>query len=356
MPDVNQPPVWISEAEVVQLMDLSGAVTALEAGFAAEGGGSAVAMHKTMASFGAHATLHAIGAAFESAGIVGTKTWAHTPGGAAPHLLLFDAGDGSLAAVIEAFALGQMRTAGTAALATDRLARSDASRLGMVGTGKQALAQVAAVACVRPVEHVTCFGRDREKAARFAQGVREELGLECSVAASAAEAVATADVVTFATRATQPVVSTKDVPAGAHVNAIGAIALDRMEFEPDLLERCDVVATDSLPQARALSTELREYFDSGKGEWASVREVADLVVEGARRPVGADLTLFKGMGSGIEDLALGIAILERARVARLGSIIASAELPRPRPRLVRTPAVDGHYEAELERKGAPDED
>jgi gentisate 1,2-dioxygenase len=76
---------------------------------------------------------------------VATKTWAHTPGGADPCLLLFDEDTGELRAVIEAFVLGQLRTAGTVALATDLLARPDARRLAVIGPGKQALAQAAAV-------------------------------------------------------------------------------------------------------------------------------------------------------------------------------------------------------------------
>lgn len=324
---------WISEHDVARLVDLEDSLAVLESGFAAEGRGAAVAMDKTMVAFGDHATLHAIGAVFDEAGLVGTKTWAHTPGGADPHLLIFDAADGSLLAVIESFVLGQLRTSGTAGIATDRLARPDAHRLAIIGTGKQALGQVAAVACVRAISRVTCFGRDAGRAAAFAARVEDELAIACSVAPSVAAAVEGAEIVTLATRATEPVLFASDLAPGTHVNAIGAIALDRREFEPQLLARCAVVATDSIGQCRGLSAELRDFYGGADGDWSQLTTLAGLAASGARRPSAADLTLFKGMGSGVEDVALGAAVLERAMAD--GSGVQVARTGRARPRLRR---------------------
>src|ERR1700680_1050786 len=132
---------WISESDVVSLMDLPGAIQALERGLIAEAEGHATNMVKTHAEWDGGSTLHAIGAAFPHDGFVGTKTWAHTEGGATPLLIIFDSHNGSLKAVIEAFALGQMRTASASGVATKWLAVDDASEFTMIGTGKQALAQ-----------------------------------------------------------------------------------------------------------------------------------------------------------------------------------------------------------------------
>src|SRR3989442_45669 len=148
MPDDS--PLWITEAEVVSLMDMREAIDALEKGLLAEAHGEARNMVKTHAEFGDGATLHAIGAVFPHAGFVGTKTWTHTPGGATPLLILFDAATGALRAVIEAFALGQLRTGGASGVATRWLAAEGAVEFAMIGTGKQAITQVAAVLAVRP--------------------------------------------------------------------------------------------------------------------------------------------------------------------------------------------------------------
>ena len=141
--------LWITEAEVAALVDMGDAIAALERGLSAEARGGAVNMAKTHTTFGHGDTLHAIGATMLAEGVVGTKTWAHTEGGANPLLILFDAANGQLVAVIEAFALGQLRTAAISGLATRWLAAPDAAEMALVGAGKQALAQVAAVAAVR---------------------------------------------------------------------------------------------------------------------------------------------------------------------------------------------------------------
>ncbi|MGH9094398.1 MAG: ornithine cyclodeaminase family protein, partial [Acidimicrobiales bacterium] len=254
---------------------------------------------------------------------VGTKTWTHTPGGADPALLLFDSQTGALRAVIEAFALGQLRTAGTAALATDLLAPADASRLAVIGTGKQSMAQVAAVAHVRPIDEVRAFSRDPARCAQFAERVVDELGIACRATGSTEEAVDGAHVVTLVTRATEPVLTERMLAPGVHINAVGAIDLKRREFEPAILDRCASVVTDSRPQVRNLSSEFREFYGSDPAAWDAVRTIGEVILA-ERTPRGAaDITLFKGMGSGVEDVALGAAIL-----ARLDPEEATVSIPR----------------------------
>src|SRR5262245_5631362 len=104
MKAVAQGCIWISEAEVGSAINMHGAIEALERGLAAEAHGEAANMLKTHAAWDS-STLHAIGAVFPKAGLVGTKTWAHTPRGASPLLILFDSEDGAVRAVIEAFNL-----------------------------------------------------------------------------------------------------------------------------------------------------------------------------------------------------------------------------------------------------------
>lgn len=316
---------WISEHDVVAVLDLADALEALRAGFAQEGSGAATALDKTLLGYGDHATLHALGAAYTEAGFAGTKVWTHTPGGADPVLVMFDVASGAVVAVIESFALGQLRTSGTAALATDVLARPDAAVLAVVGTGKQALPQVAAVAQVRALREVRAYSPTPEHREAFARRVSDELGLACRPVAGVPEAVAGADVVTLVTRATEPLLTEAMVEPGVHVNAVGAIDRRRQEFEPSIVGRCAAVVTDSLAQVRSLSSELRTYCGEDEAAWSAIRSLGDVVAHGVgeRRP--EDVTMFKGMGSGIEDVALGIAVLERLRdrptvaaVSRLG--------------------------------------
>lgn len=336
-------PIWITEQEVTRLMSLPQAIAALRRGLREEAAGRAANMVKTHAIWDGHSTLHAIGAVFEGAmvdghGIVGTKTWAHTKGGAMPLLILIDAEDGSVRAIIEAFALGQMRTGGISGLAVEVLAKPDARRMAMVGAGKQSLAQIGAAAAVRRLDRITVWSPTAAKRETLARNVEAVLGIETIASATLNEVLDGAEIVTLATRATAPFLSAQALPRGCHLNAVGAITPERAEFEPALLDRAAVVAADSIAQVRRLSREYREAFGDDDAGWARVRPLSALVAADATRPTNADLTVFKAMGMGISDLSLGIALLAAARDAGLGR-------PIPRPtraafRLTDTPLVE----------------
>ena len=311
-------PLWISEQDVVSMMDMPQAIEALEKGLLAEARGEASNMVKTHAEWGAGSTLHAIGAVFPQAGFVGTKTWAHTEKGATPLLILFDSNTGQLKAIIEAFALGQMRTGSASGVATRRLAATDASEFAIIGTGKQAMPQLAAVVAVRPIKKIRVFGRDEARRNAFAQRVTAEFGIETIAAASIDEAVRQVPIVTIVTRATQPIVNAKMLDHGTHINAVGAIVPSRAEVAADVLARSTVTVADSIPQAQKLSREMMEFFGADGANWNSVTSLATLVASGRTRTSADDLTLFKSLGMGISDLSLGIELYQRASQRGLG--------------------------------------
>jgi alanine dehydrogenase len=343
------PALWISESDVRSLLDMATAMAALEQGLQLEARGEATNMTKTHVAWSG-GNLHAIGASFAGAaqpalppggssavgGIVGTKTWAYTPRGSTPLLILFDSASGALVAVIEAFALGQLRTASIAGVATRRLARPEARTFAIIGTGEQALPQVAAVAAVRPVAAVRVFGRNPERRAAFVRRVEEELGISVSGADSVASAVEGADVITLVTRATEPFLRSAMVARGAHVNAVGAITPERAEFEPEILDRCDPIVVDSVDQTKRLSREFIGYFEHGRKAWSAVTPLSALVAGSQGRPQEADLTLFKAMGMGISDLSLGIRCYRQAAEQGLGRSIPHPQRSRIRLRPAKT--------------------
>lgn len=286
---------WVSEGEVVERLDLPNAIEAIERALAREAAGTAKTMMKTHLAWGDGHTLHAIGGL--DGDLVGTKTWAHTAGGATPLLILWDSETGERRAVIEAFALGQLRTAAMSGLATRMLADPTTAIGAVIGTGKQALPQVSALVSVLPITSIRVYGRDKERRKAMATRVEGELRIATVVSDSVAEAVDGAGVITTATRATEPFLAGSMVASGTHVNAIGAITPERAELFADLVDR-SFVATDSVEQARALAREV---------DGRELRALSSLV--GSPRPA-ADVTLFKAMGIGLADVALGRAILE----------------------------------------------
>jgi alanine dehydrogenase len=326
-------PLWITEQDVVAALSLPEAIEALEKGLALEAKGAARNMPKTAQIWGGHHTLHAVGAVVEGAHTVGTKTWAHTAGGATPLVTLWNSDTGKLEAIIEAFALGQMRTGGISGVATARMAAADADELAIIGTGKQALTQVVAVAAVRKLKRIRVYSPTAENRRAFIAKLEKLFPAIALVEAESVEqAVKDAPIVTAVTRAREPIITARMLAKGTHFNAVGAITPEREEFTQDVFDRVDQIAVDMVESVKSLSAEFKEQFaNSG---WSKVRPLSELVAAKSTRPKHADLTLFKAMGMGLSDLALGIEILSRVRMSGGGRAFPH---PKPaQPRLVRS--------------------
>jgi alanine dehydrogenase len=317
--------IWLSEHDVVETVDLVDAIDAIESALRTEASGRAQSMQKTHLAWGGGHTLHAIGAVDEVDGTVATKTWAHTEGGATPLVVLWDAHTGALRAVVEAFALGQLRTGAMTGVATRWLAPEAVAIAALIGTGKQAMAQLAAVSAVRAVERTIVFSPDPAHRRSFIDAARAD-GWPFTIdeATSVAEAVADAGVITTATRARQPFLERADVRSGALINAIGAITPERAELSPELVARCDLVVADSPDAASRLATEVGGFRATA---------LSEIVAGNTPRPPH-EATLFKAMGIGLADLAIARLVVERSIREGRGANIAQPQ--RARPRLRRT--------------------
>jgi ornithine cyclodeaminase len=320
--NTNQP-IWLSDADCASLLTLKDALAALEQGLLWEGQGEAHNVPKAMGRWGEGTAMHCLGAMFPKAGFVGWKTWAITKGGGAVTYELFDANSGALLAIMQGVTLGQMRTASMTGLGTRWLSAPDADTLGIVGVGRQAVAQVAAIAAVRPLRKVWVNSRSEERREAFAQMLRKHFSFEVVTTAAVEEAVGQAAITTLITRAEQPFLTAAMLPRGAHLNAVGAILPTHAEFTQDVFERADLIAVDSVPDTRKNSKEFIERFGaSGDADWSSVHALGELVAGKLSRPAQPDLTLFKSMGMGISDLSVASEIYRRALQQGVGIALA----------------------------------
>jgi alanine dehydrogenase len=314
----EQEPLWIGEQEAAALLTTEDAIEALAAAHRLYAAGEASNMVKTHAQSGP-SNLHAVGAIIAGQEIAGTKTWMHTPGGAQPLIILISPTNGRVQAIIEAFALGQRRTSSTSALATRELSRPESTTMALLGTGKQAAAQAEAVAAVRPLTAISVYGRDPERRAACVARVQERVDAEVREEPSLVAALAGADIVTVITRASEPFVEAAMIPAGAHVNGVGAILPDRSELTVDAVAAMDRIFCDSRGQAEGASGELRGAVAAERIAWDDVHELGQLLADPALgRTDPEQKTFFKAMGVGIADVALGAEVLRRARAAGVG--------------------------------------
>lgn len=310
---------YLTERDVVSVLDIPRAIDALHDMLIAQGREQARNLPKTLATWGDGSSMHALGSVQTgAAGYAGFKTWVHTKAGGGSLFSLFDAGSGALRAIIEARALGMLRTAAISGVATRALAPADATRAALIGTGPQAVTQLAALAAVRPLRQVRVYSPTPEKRRAFVASVAGKYAFDIQAVDTLEAALAGAEIVTLITRAVEPFVDAALLADCRHLNAVGAILPAKAEFAQDVFARADCVVVDDLENARRGSRELRERFGADGSPWQGVQALGDWLAAGQARPDGARLTIFKGMGMGLSDLAMARVVYEHAREHDLG--------------------------------------
>ncbi|MFT4507156.1 ornithine cyclodeaminase family protein [Caballeronia sp. 15711] len=302
--------LWLTEADVIRHVSLLDAIEALETGMVEVSKGNAFNIAKALGGFGEGASMHSLGSASPDAGYCGYKNWVNTKQGAKAVFVLFSTIDGRLLAIMEANALGQLRTSAIAGVGTRWLAPEHANELAIIGSGKQAMAQIAAVHAVRPLARIRVWSPTESKRHEFAAQVQEHFPVEVFEGTTLDAATDGASIVTLVTRATQPFLSARQLRANAHVNAMGAILPGNAEFHQDLFEQASVVAVDDLVNTQRASREFIDYFNE-RG-WEGVQSLGNIIACGVKAPPGDGLTLFKAMGMGISDLSVARMVYERA--------------------------------------------
>ncbi|OZC96321.1 hypothetical protein CH273_00120 [Rhodococcus sp. 05-339-2] len=298
-----------NDAEVVDAVDQLDAIAALRGVLVSAYRGTARSIPKTMSQFDDTSTAHSLGAVDSAGNVVAFKSWVNTPRGASAVLTLFDSADGRTLAVMAAGVLGMLRTAGTAALATDIMAAPSAGELAILGTGRQAFHQVVAIHAIRPLGLVRIWSPSESSRRKFASRIATELDLRVEVADSARTAVRDMPIVTTVTRASDPFLDGDWLVRGAHLNAVGAILQSTAELLPSVLPLSDFTTVDDVENAARGSRELREHFGNDLGSVLSLGEVLDRDV---KRPTDPRLTVYKGLGSGLTDLALAALVWKRS--------------------------------------------
>ncbi len=225
----------------------------------------------------------------------------------------FDGASGTPTALIDGTTLTALRTGAASGVATDLLARPDATVLAMIGTGGQAADQVRAVCAVREIRHVRVASRDLEHAREFAARLGRELAPVAVSATDVRRAVVGADVVCTATTSTEPLFMASDLAPDVHVNAIGAYTAAMCELPPDLLAGAAVVAVDAIDAAMVEAGDLLRAIREGALRRDRLVEIGDLLARPRPRQDGR--TVFKSVGVAAQDWAVARLAVERATAA-----------------------------------------
>jgi len=313
--------LFLSEAEVSQVLDMPTALAAVASAHKALARGEAADFPRQRVRGGA-VVQHLLQGGLFDRGVVGFKTYTSNREGARFWLHLFDAVGGQPLAVIEADALGMHRTGAAGGVAASRLAREDAREVVMFGAGWQARGQLLALAEVRAVERFTVFARDRERLQRFCDEMAQLSGTQVVPGENAQTSLARADIVVTVTTSPKPLFEGAWLAPGTHINAAGSNSLIRRELDETAVQRCARVVVDSRATALREAGDLLPSLEKGRLRESALAELGEVLV-GARpgRESPDEITLFESQGMAIQDLALGMEVLERARKAGLGTAL-----------------------------------
>lgn len=315
----------LPEALIAGLLTPEDAFAAVEATFAAMARGEAENFAVVREALG-EGRQYGFKSGFDRAGgMLGVKSGGYFPGNAEKGLtnhqsvvLLFDPDTGRPTAMVGGNLLTALRTAAAAAISVDRLARRDASVLGIVGAGHQAQFQLRAVARVRRFGKVVAWNPHPEMLPKLA-AVAAEIGLPFE-AVTLDRLGAEADVIVTITSSPKASLLDRHIRPGTHLACMGTDTKGKQEVEPALLARARLF-TDEVAQSVTIG-EAQHAVAAGLISPASIIPIGAVIAGlAAGRQSEDEITIFDGTGVGLQDLAVATVAVTRATELGLGETV-----------------------------------
>ncbi len=255
-----------------------------------------------------------------SAEVIGVKAFTYMPSNAPKgrpilhsKILLFDRETGAPLALVDGTSVTYWRTAAVAALAADYLARTDAKRLLVCGTGNLAPYMTLAHASVRSYDDIAIWGRNATNAARVVEAVQTKRpDLRVRVVTDLEAAARAADVISCATASKVPIILGAWVQSGTHTDFIGNHDRQQRETDTELVVNSRVYVDSRANTMNEAGEILLPIAEGRITESHVIGELADLCsgrVGG--RQHDDDVTLFKSVGTALSDLAAASLVTQR---------------------------------------------
>ncbi|MFC6719504.1 ornithine cyclodeaminase family protein [Natrialbaceae archaeon GCM10025810] len=302
----------VTDGEVYDAYDYAGVVDAMYRAFEEHAAGTLEAPARWSVDAGEGALVFTAGAATGPVNAFGFRVYETFPGADSSAentqlVAVYDGSTGALEGLFVGHAIGLLRTGGIGGVAVDCLAREDARTLGVLGSGPQARSQVGAACAVRDFDRVTVYSPTEANRESFAETVSGEVEPPVEALEDPEPVVSGADVLICATNSETPVFDLEWLSPGTHVNSLGPKFADGCELPPDLFDRADAVATDSLAQVDGYA---RKFVADGENRERMV-DLADVLADSAPGRASADaVTLFCSVGLAGTEVVLGEHLLE----------------------------------------------
>jgi len=234
-------------------------------------------------------------------------------------LCLIDPETGIPLTVMDGKYITAMRTAAMTAIAAEHLARRNVESIGVIGAGVQAEYQLKGILEVRGAKRVYVYDVLVERSQRFAEKVREELGLMVQVGESANDVASKADILIVATTSKQPVFDGRVLAKGVHVASIGWVGADGRELDTTTVKRSKVVVDTKegvLSESGDILIPIREGAITVDHIWCELKDLVSNRKKG--RESEEEITLWKSVGVGVADAAAAKLAYQKAQEKQIG--------------------------------------
>ena len=212
--------------------------------------------------------------------------------------------------------INEFRTGSAGAIGTKYLARSNASRVAVLGSGVHAETQLKAACAVRSLTHIAVFSPNRSHRSAYADKMRRDLGLEVKTAENAEEALENADIVITATNSRTPVFDGTGLKEGVHITSVanGDKVRTRQEIDEITIRKADPIFVTSKETVCANESDIFRAVRDNIISWDRVKEISKLLLGNTPgRTNEKQITLYKLQGIGIMDVAVGMCAYERLK-------------------------------------------
>ena len=313
--------LFISEADTVALLNWPDVIACLAAAYA-EPDDPAAVPPRVVARKGT-AWLRVLSALSPSGRHMGVKIIGRARKPQSSYLIpLWDQESAELVCLLDGKHVTGMRTAGTTAMAVDRILPKQPIRVGVLGAGQEAQAHASAIGSLRNITALKVFSPTPASREGFAKRFAQELKTECSAVDSARAAIEGADLIIGAARSRDetPILRGEWLRPGTMVISIGSTLQEQIEVDPEVIRRADVIVADVPEEVAHETGDMLAAAKAGVKFADKMISLCDLV-QGRRAAVqrADNIVLFKSVGSALQDIAVSELCLERARSRGLGT-------------------------------------